>query len=87
LDEIGSEGHGESVWLGFLPVHYILKNMAGHLIEKKDGAKRKEYYLQAFEGTLEAAIEGTPGADDRYLRAIHDNGTEIGIKGKRRVGN
>ena len=77
LDEIGSEGHGESVWLGFF-LCTILKNMAP-LIEKKDGAKRKDYYLQRLKA-LEVAVEGT-WRGDRYLRAFHDNGAEIGIKG------
>ena len=29
LDEIGSQGRGESVWLGFF-LHYILERMIGH---------------------------------------------------------
>lgn len=77
LDEIGSEGRGESVWLAFF-LDYILKNMVD-IIEKKDGRERKEYYLNRLH-ELEAAIEHT-WRDDRYLRAIHDNGTEIGVKG------
>lgn len=77
LDEIGSQGRGESVWLGFF-LCTILKNMVG-LIEKKDGPKRKDYYLQRLKA-LEAALEGT-WREDRYLRAFHDNGAEIGIKG------
>lgn len=76
LDEIGSEGRGESVWLGFF-LHYILKNMVDP-IEKIDGRDRKEYYLRRLN-ELEAALERT-WRDDRYLRAIHDDGTEIGLK-------
>ena len=77
LDEIGSEGKGESVWLAFF-LYYILKNMLP-IIEKKDGRSRKKHYENKLEN-LEAAIEKT-WREDRYLRAIHDDGTEIGIKG------
>ncbi|MCM8761411.1 MAG: hypothetical protein NC933_04690, partial [Candidatus Omnitrophica bacterium] len=77
LDEIGAEGRGESVWLGFF-LYYIIKEMLG-IIEKKDGVGRRAYYAKKMEG-LAAAIERT-WRGDRYLRAIHDDGTEIGIKG------
>ena len=76
LDEIGSEGRGESVWLGFF-LHYILKNFLS-IIERKDGPKRKDVYLKHLRD-LEIALENT-WREDRYLRAIHDDGTEIGIK-------
>jgi len=76
LDEIGSEGKGESVWLGFF-LYYILKEMLG-IIERKDGARAKEYYQKRMD-TLKEALEKT-WRDDRYLRAIHDDGTEIGLK-------
>lgn len=77
LDEIGSEGKGESVWLGFF-LYYILKEMLP-VIEKKDGASRKEHYVKKMKD-LAASLEKT-WRNDRYLRAIHDNGTEVGIKG------
>jgi cyclic beta-1,2-glucan synthetase len=76
LDEIGSEGRGESVWLGFF-LYYILREMLG-IIEKKDGRARAERYagkMKALEASLEKMWRG-----DRYLRAIHDDGTEIGVK-------
>ncbi len=76
LDDIGSEGRGESVWLGFF-LYYILKDMVG-IIEKKEGSSRKEHYLKKLE-ELSSALELT-WRDDRYLRAIHDDGTEIGVK-------
>jgi len=77
LDEIGSEGRGESVWLGFF-LYYILKDMVG-IIERKEGKRRKEYYVRKME-KLKDAIEKT-WRGDRYLRAYHDNGAEIGVKG------
>jgi cyclic beta-1,2-glucan synthetase len=76
LDEIGSQGRGESVWLGFF-LSYILERMAG-IVGRKEGRARQEYYLgrlKALEEALELAWRG-----DRYLRAIHDDGTEIGVK-------
>ncbi|MDD5423388.1 MAG: glycosyl transferase family 36, partial [Candidatus Omnitrophica bacterium] len=76
LDEIGSEGKGESVWLGFF-LYYILKDMID-IIQRKEGKKRKEYYQKRMND-LAAALEKT-WRGDRYLRAIHDDGTEIGLK-------
>jgi cyclic beta-1,2-glucan synthetase len=77
LDEIGSEGHGESIWLGFF-LYYILKEMI-EIIGQKDGAAKKAYYTQKMEA-LKVALEKT-WRGDRYLRAFHDDGTEIGVKG------
>ncbi|HKM52550.1 MAG TPA: hypothetical protein VJY33_04010, partial [Isosphaeraceae bacterium] len=77
LDEIGSQGRGESVWLGFF-LHFILNRMAG-IVALKEGNDRSDHYrarLQALEEALELTWRG-----DRYLRAFHDDGTEIGAKG------
>ncbi len=76
LDEIGSQGRGESVWLGFF-LHYILERMAP-IVARKDGRERADHYLARMKD-LGAALERT-WRDDRYLRAIHDDGTEIGLK-------
>ncbi len=76
LDEIGSRGKGESVWLGFF-LYYVLKDMV-NIIEKKEGKKRREYYITKLQA-LGASLERT-WREDRYLRAIHDDGTEIGVK-------
>jgi len=77
LDEIGSQGRGESVWLGFF-LYYILDRMAG-IIDRREGPARKDHYVRRALD-LKAALERT-WRDDRYLRAIHDDGTEIGICG------
>src|SRR4029077_19006165 len=77
LDAIGSQGRGESVWLGFF-LDYILQRMA-RIVGQREGLDREEYYrgrLRALEDALELTWRG-----DRYLRAIHDDGTEIGVKG------
>jgi cyclic beta-1,2-glucan synthetase len=77
LDEIGSEGKGESVWLGFF-LYYILDRMTG-IIERRESPERHAYYVARLGG-LKDALEAT-WRDDRYLRAFHDDGTEIGVKG------
>jgi cyclic beta-1,2-glucan synthetase len=77
LDEIGSQGRGESVWLGFF-LYYILDRFAP-IVERKEGRAREEHYLgrlDALKGAIELTWRG-----DRYLRAIHDDGTEIGVAG------
>jgi cyclic beta-1,2-glucan synthetase len=72
LDEIGSEGRGESTWLGFFAT-YILKQFIPRM-PAVDGAR----YQRKLDA-LAAALEST-WRDDRYLRAIHDEGSEIGVK-------
>ncbi len=76
LDEIGSEGRGESVWLGFF-LYYILTRML-EVVERKNGSLRDHYAarLRKLGGAIETTWRG-----DRYLRAFHDDGTEIGVKG------
>ena len=49
------------------------------IVESKEGPGRQEYYLRRLEA-LKDAVEQT-WRGDRYLRAIHDDGTEIGVKG------
>src|SRR5262249_852340 len=77
LDEIGSQGKGESIWLGFFLV-YILRRMA-EVVGRSEGRSRREYYLGRMESLIEALEQTWRG--DRYLRAIHDDGTEIGVAG------
>jgi cyclic beta-1,2-glucan synthetase len=77
LDEIGSQGKGESVWLGFF-LYCILDRMAG-IILRCEGCAKQAYY-QKRRQELKDALELT-WREDRYLRAIHDDGTEIGVKG------
>ncbi len=77
LDAIGSQGRGESVWLGFF-LTYILNRMVD-VIGRRDGEERRTYYKVRLDA-LKVALEGT-WRHDRYLRAFHDDGTEIGIEG------
>jgi cyclic beta-1,2-glucan synthetase len=48
------------------------------LVEKRKGAARRQFYRGRLD-ELKAAIEKV-WRGDRYLRAIHDDGTEIGVK-------
>ncbi len=77
LDCIGCEGRGESVWLGFF-LDLILTGFI-EIIEKQEGSDRGSLYRNRQE-KLRQALESC-WREDRYLRAIHDDGTEIGIKG------
>ena len=77
LDAIGRKGRGESVWLGL-----FLYRVAGDfipVIEARDGARRAAAYRDRRDD-LRQAIEST-WRGDRYLRAIHDDGSEIGLPG------
>lgn len=74
FDEIGVEGRGESVWLGCFLL-YVLRGMMPHL-EARGQAPRYRRAMEALRAALEATWRG-----DRYLRAIHDDGTEIGKAG------
>jgi len=77
LDEIGSKGRGESVWMAFF-LTCVLKNLLP-IIGERDGKRRRHHYeqqLRILGRNIEKVWRG-----DRYLRAIHDDGTEIGVKG------
>jgi cyclic beta-1,2-glucan synthetase len=77
LDEIGSKGRGESVWMAFF-LTYVLKTLLP-IIRERGGKKRRQYYEQQLR-ILGRSIEKV-WRGDRYLRAIHDDGTEIGVAG------
>jgi len=77
LDEIGSKGRGESVWMAFF-LTCVLKNLLPVIGERSGKTRRQSY--EAKLKTLGECIE-TVWRGDRYLRAIHDNGTEIGVAG------
>ena len=54
LDEIGSQGRGESVWLGFF-LYYILERMIG-IVERREGPRGRSIPRPA------GGPEGGPGA-------------------------
>lgn len=75
FNEVGAEGKGESVWLGFF-LYYILMNFSGICEKMKDGESLDKY--QSMAGFLKESIElhGWDGA--WYRRAYFDNGTPLG---------
>lgn len=77
LDEIGSEGHGESVWMGFF-LYYILRELMP-VLQRRCLPRQGAAYQQQWEALGQAINQTWRG--DRYLRAIHDDGSEIGVKG------
>jgi cyclic beta-1,2-glucan synthetase len=77
LDEIGSRGWGESVWLGFF-LYTILDRMAS-IVGRHEGPAREAAYRTKL-AKLGDALQRT-WRGDRYLRAFHDDGIEIGVKG------
>ena len=77
LDEIGSEGRGESTWLGFFMVYSMSQFV--DIIEQREGPERRAHYEKKLDALRQAIEETWRG--DRYLRAIHDDGTEIGVQG------
>ena len=77
LDEIGSAGKGESTWLGFF-LYYILDRLLPLIAQRKGRRAARRYGLRL--AALKEALEDT-WRGDRYLRAYHDDGTEIGVKG------
>lgn len=77
LDAIGCKGRGESVWLAL-----FLYRVTGDflpIVEARGEARRAANY-RARRDRLGAAIEAM-WRGDRYLRAIHDTGSEIGAAG------
>lgn len=79
LDAIGRKGLGESVWLGLF-LYRVTGEFLQH-IEDRSGSRRAAAYRVRRE-RLRDAIEAT-WRGDRYLRAIHDDGSEVGAAGNR----
>jgi cyclic beta-1,2-glucan synthetase len=77
LDAIGRKGRGESVWLGLF-LYRVAGDFLPH-IEARNERRRAAVY-RAWRERLRLAIEAT-WRGDRYLRAIHDSGAEIGAPG------
>ena len=79
LDEIGSQGRGESVWLGFFLVLHPRADDR-RIVGRQGRPRRQDALPRSGCERLKDALEPT-WRGDRYLRAIHDDGTEIGVKG------
>jgi cyclic beta-1,2-glucan synthetase len=77
LDAIGRKGRGESVWAGL-----FLYRVAGDFLPLMEarGDTRRAAACRARREALGRAVEAA-WRGDRYLRAIHDDGSEIGAAG------
>ena len=74
MDEVGKEGKGESVWLGWFFAHIL--NEFASLIKETD-FERASRYEQESKRIVES-IEKHSWDGDWYLRAFYDDGTPLG---------
>jgi cyclic beta-1,2-glucan synthetase len=76
MNLVGSEGRGESVWLGWFLVS-ILRPFAAVVEARGDGARAAAYlaHAEAVVTAVEASWDG-----DWYRRAYFDDGTPLGSK-------
>ena len=74
MNQVGVEGRGESVWLGWF-LCAVLNDFAP-LIETRDPALAASWHAQAKE--MAESIERAAWDGDWYLRAFFDNGTPLG---------
>ena len=74
LNEVGPEGRGESVWLGWFLLT-VLRSMAD-LADKRDPERASIWRKRATD--LASAIEKTCWDGDWYLRAFFDDGSPLG---------
>ena len=76
MNEVGPEGRGESVWLGFF-LHSILLPFAGLCEARGDTARAARYRNEA--GRLRHAL-GLAWDGDWYRRATFDDGAPLGSR-------
>ncbi|MFI5197049.1 MAG: GH36-type glycosyl hydrolase domain-containing protein [Thermoanaerobaculia bacterium] len=76
MNEVGPQGRGESVWLGFF-LHSILVPFAALCEARADGARAARYRQEA--GRLQHAL-GLAWDGDWYRRATFDDGTPLGSR-------
>lgn len=77
MNHVGTEGKGESIWLGFFLIH-VLHDFAFLLSE--NGQPGAETGLIAQAKKLEGMIEKNGWDGEWYLRAYMDDGTPLGSK-------
>ncbi len=75
MNAIGTQGKGESIWLGHF-LHGILKNFV-KICEKEEDYERKGYYLKRAE-ELKEAINKYGWDGEWFIRAFKDNGEPVG---------
>ena len=75
MNEVGAEGKGESVWLGWF-LHAVLSEWAT-LADARGEGKRAERW-RGHVAALKAALEREAWDGDWYRRAYFDDGTPLG---------
>ena len=73
MNQVGAEGHGESVWLGWF-LHATLKLFAPMAVHMGDNP---DTYLQQAE-ELSNALDAHAWDGNWYLRAFYDDGSTLG---------
>jgi cyclic beta-1,2-glucan synthetase len=75
MNEVGAEGKGESVWLGWF-LHVVLSEWATRADARGEG-KRAERW-RSYVGALKESLEREAWDGDWYRRAYFDDGTPLG---------
>jgi cyclic beta-1,2-glucan synthetase len=75
MNEVGADGKGESVWLGWF-LHAVLSAWA-ELADERGEAKRAERWRQ-YLGALKDSLEREAWDGEWYRRAYFDDGTPLG---------
>ena len=75
MNNIGIEGKGESVWLGWF-LAQILKRFTKICSKREDGVKSTQYFN--YRKDIVAAIEKNAWDGSWYKRAYYDDGTPLG---------
>ena len=75
MNNIGIEGKGESVWLGWF-LAQILKRFTKICSKREDGVKSRQYFN--YRKDIVAAIEKNAWDGSWYKRAYYDDGTPLG---------
>ena len=75
MNEVGAEGKGESVWLGWF-LHAVLSEWAG-LADARGEGKRAERW-RGYVGALKESLEREAWDGGWYRRAYFDDGTPLG---------
>ncbi|PYN82661.1 MAG: glycosyl transferase [Candidatus Rokuibacteriota bacterium] len=75
MNEVGAEGKGESVWLGWF-LHAVLSGWAD-LADARGEGKRAEHW-RGYVGALKESLEREAWDGGWYRRAYFDDGTPLG---------
>lgn len=80
MNNVGREGRGESVWLGFF-LHHVLTNFEP--IAQRRGDDAFSQRCREHAESLKRSLEETAWDGDWYLRAYFDDGTPLGSASNR----